>query len=119
MYAVDTVPRSWQSTSWEAHPYPPLQFDVRLNRGTSPHLLVAYDFRHPFGQLDTTTAWGAELVARTAAAREEYARRAERLAHIILGQGPLPLTVAPAETFRSKSLEEFMARCEVQASGTQ
>lgn len=109
VYRVDHFPngisRDGRST------LPPSEFELLMNRGAAPALVVFYRYTLPERTLDRSTPDGAAQAAQIAREEAVMDSAADEVARTVAARAEVSAGIAVADTERTLSLEAMRDRC--------
>ena len=114
LYRIDHLPTGISRDSLAL--LPPTEFELLLNRGAIPALVVYYEYRLPLRTRDPSTPEGVAQAARMAQQEAAMDSADDEVARKVAESAGMPESLAPADTERTQSPEARWDRCRVEVA---
>jgi hypothetical protein len=95
---------------------PMWEFELLMNRGVAPALVVSYQYRLPLRTLDPSTPDGAAQAARNAREEAVMDSAADEVARTVAASAGMAARIVAADTERTRSREAMRDRCKAEVS---
>ena len=114
LYRIDHLPAGISADSLSA--LPPSAFELLMNRGATPALVVFYQYNLPLRTLDPGNPDGAAQAARIARQEAVMDSAADEIARKFVASAGMAERIAPVDTERTQSPEARRDRCKAEVA---